>query len=222
MAAKKAAAGKLAGQTFVITGTLKAFERAEARAAVEALGGSVSGSISGKTTAVVVGEDPGSKAAKGKKLGLKILNEAAFKRLVGSGPPKKKAAAKKPAKKKAAKKKGDGGKLAGQTFVMTGTLAGFERDEARAAVEALGGNVSGSISGKTTAVVVGEDPGSKAAKGKKLGLKILNEAAFKRLVGSGSAKKKASAKKPAKKKAAKKATKKKSPKKKSAKKKVRR
>ena len=41
MAAKKAAAGKLAGQTFVMTGTLKAFERAEARAAVEALGGNV-------------------------------------------------------------------------------------------------------------------------------------------------------------------------------------
>ena len=88
-----------------------------------------------------------------------------------------------------AAKKAGGGKLAGQTFVMTGTLAAFERDEARAAVEALGGNVSGSLSGKTTAVVVGADPGSKAEKGKKLGLKILNEAAFKRLVGSGPRKK---------------------------------
>jgi len=189
MAAKKASAGKLAGQTFVMTGTLKAFERAEARAAVEALGGNVSGSISGKTTGVVVGADPGSKAAKGKKLGLKILNEAAFKRLVGSGPPKKKAAKKKVAKKKVAKKKVAGGKLAGQTFVITGTLKGYERADVRKAIEALGGSVSGSISGKTTAVVVGADPGSKAAKGKKLGLKILNEAAFKRLVGSGPAKK---------------------------------
>ena len=91
--------GKLAGQTYVITGTLKGFERADARKALEALGANVSGSLSGKTTGVVVGEDPGSKAAKGKKLGLKILNEAAFKRLVGTPPAKKKATKKKTAKR---------------------------------------------------------------------------------------------------------------------------
>ena len=180
MAAKKA--GKLAGQTYVITGKLKGFERADARKALEALGASVSGSLSGKTTGVVVGEDPGSKAAKGKKLGLKILNEAAFKRLVGTPPAKKKATRKKATKKKATTKKVTGGKLAGQTFVVTGTLKGYERADVRKALEALGAGVSSSLSGKTTGVIVGADPGSKAAKGKKLGLKILNEAAFKRLV----------------------------------------
>ncbi len=99
--AKKTATATLSGQTFVVTGTLEGYSRAEAKSAIEALGGKVSGSVSSNTDCVVVGEDPGSKADKAKQLGIKILNEAAFKRLIG-GTAKK--ATKKKATKKAAKK----------------------------------------------------------------------------------------------------------------------
>ena len=113
-AAKKKAAeesvfdGKLSAYTFVITGTLESFSREEAQAAIESHGGKVVGSISGKTNCAVVGADPGSKAEKAKKLGLMILDEAAFGSLVGAGAGKKstkKKATKKVAKKKAATKK---------------------------------------------------------------------------------------------------------------------
>ena len=105
MAKKKTAknSGKLSGQTFVVTGTLAGYTRAEAKSAIEVLGGKVSGSVSSNTDCVVVGEDPGSKADKAKQLGIKTLNEAAFKRLLSGAA--KKATKKKAAKKKATKKK---------------------------------------------------------------------------------------------------------------------
>ena len=112
-------------------------------------------------------------------------------------------------------------KLSGQTYVVTGTLEGFSRAEAKSQIEALGGKVSGSVSANTDCVVVGADPGSKADKAKQLGIKTLNEAAFKRLLSGASkkaTKKKATKKKTVKKKAAKKVTKKKAVKKKATKK----
>jgi DNA ligase (NAD+) len=72
--------------------------------------------------------------------------------------------------------------LAGQTFVLTGMLGSLSRDEARAAVERLGGKVSSSVSKKTRYVVVGADPGSKAVKARTLGIKTLDEPAFLKLL----------------------------------------
>ncbi len=68
--------------------------------------------------------------------------------------------------------------FAGMTFVVTGKLFGMTREEAHAKIEELGGEVSDSISGKTTHLVVGEKPGSKLAKAQKLGIKIFNEKEF--------------------------------------------
>ncbi|HID49182.1 MAG TPA: NAD-dependent DNA ligase LigA, partial [Chromatiales bacterium] len=68
--------------------------------------------------------------------------------------------------------------LRGKTFVLTGTLSSMTRDAARAAIQALGGKASGSVSGKTDYVVVGENPGSKADKAEALGVEMLDEVAF--------------------------------------------
>jgi DNA ligase (NAD+) len=70
------------------------------------------------------------------------------------------------------------GRLNGRQYVITGTLEGFSREEAKAALEALGAKVSDSVSGKTTGVIVGDNPGSKVAKAQKLGVALLAEDAL--------------------------------------------
>jgi DNA ligase (NAD+) len=74
------------------------------------------------------------------------------------------------------------GKLAGKTFVFTGALKSFGRDEARNLVESLGGMTASSVSKKVDFVVVGEDPGSKFDKAKELGIKTLTEEEFKKMI----------------------------------------
>jgi DNA ligase (NAD+) len=69
-------------------------------------------------------------------------------------------------------------KLEGKTFVLTGTLSRMTREEAKEAIERLGGKVTGSVSSKTDYVVVGEEAGSKLQKAKELGVSLLQEDAF--------------------------------------------
>ncbi|RBL99836.1 DNA ligase [Acidithiobacillus ferridurans] len=71
-----------------------------------------------------------------------------------------------------------GGRFQGMTLVLTGTLDSMTREEAKIAIENAGGKVSSSVSAKTSYVVVGKDPGSKAEKATKLGVKQLTEAQF--------------------------------------------
>ncbi|MCK4224919.1 MAG: NAD-dependent DNA ligase LigA, partial [candidate division Zixibacteria bacterium] len=73
--------------------------------------------------------------------------------------------------------------FSGKTFVLTGGLDSFTRDEARKIIEDLGGRVSSSVSKKTDFVVVGKDPGSKYDNALKLGVKTINEEEFKKLMG---------------------------------------
>ncbi|MBP2703332.1 NAD-dependent DNA ligase LigA [Microbispora sp. RL4-1S] len=75
--------------------------------------------------------------------------------------------------------------LEGLTFVVTGTLAAFSRDEAAEAITRLGGKVSGSVSKKTGFVIVGENPGSKHDKAVTLGVPILDEEGFRTLLREG-------------------------------------
>jgi len=74
------------------------------------------------------------------------------------------------------------GKLSGLTFVFTGELKRFTREEAKEIVEKLGGNIANSVSKKVDYVVVGEKPGSKYEKARELGLKIINEEEFEKMV----------------------------------------
>jgi len=79
-------AGTLAGLTVVITGSLADFTREGAKEAVEDLGGKVTGSVSGKTSLLVAGDAAGSKLAKAESLGVPVIGEEDFKRLLSAGP----------------------------------------------------------------------------------------------------------------------------------------
>jgi len=80
------------------------------------------------------------------------------------------------------KRKAGGRTLSGKTFVFTGELAGFGRQEAERLVRELGGSAGSSVSGNTDFVVAGESPGSKYDKAKKLGIKIIDEKTFREMV----------------------------------------
>ena len=74
-------------------------------------------------------------------------------------------------------------KLAGLTFVLTGTLPNLKRNEAAALIEKHGGKVVGSVSKKTSYVVVGDDAGSKLIKAQELGVTLLDEGGLLALIG---------------------------------------
>jgi DNA ligase (NAD+) len=80
-------------------------------------------------------------------------------------------------------KKERGTKLAGKTFVLTGTLTKYTRDEAKKLIEDAGGKVTGSVSKKTDYVVAGTDAGSKLDKAKELGVSVIDEKEMEKLAG---------------------------------------
>jgi DNA ligase (NAD+) len=72
--------------------------------------------------------------------------------------------------------------LAGKTYVISGSLEGMSRDQAGALLKARGARVSGSVSAKTTALIAGDSPGSKLAKAEALGVEIIDQTGFNRLI----------------------------------------
>jgi DNA ligase (NAD+) len=82
-----ALAGPLEGRTIVVTGTLPGFDRQAAEEAIRAAGGKAAGSVSRKTDFLVAGENAGSKLAKAQELGVPVLDEDGFRRLLAGEPP---------------------------------------------------------------------------------------------------------------------------------------
>jgi DNA ligase (NAD+) len=77
------------------------------------------------------------------------------------------------------------GPFAGKTFVLTGVLEGYTRQQAAALIEARGGKVTASVSRGTDFVLAGSDPGSKLDKARELGVTVLGERDFRRMLGEG-------------------------------------
>ena len=88
-----------------------------------------------------------------------------------------------PADAPAAAPAASGSPFAGKTAVITGTLDGMTRDEARARLRALGANVTDSVSGKTDFLIAGAEAGSKLAKARELGVRVIEDAEFRRMLG---------------------------------------
>ena len=88
------------------------------------------------------------------------------------------------AMKEIGKEKGpDRDRLAGKTFVLTGGLEKYTRSDAKKLIERMGGKVTSSVSRQTDFILTGKDPGSKLAKGRSLGVKIIDEQEFERMTG---------------------------------------
>jgi DNA ligase (NAD+) len=83
MPARSAASARLAGKTFVITGSLESMDRESAKERIRAQGGDASESVSKKTSYLVAGAEPGSKYDKAQELGVKIIDEKEFLKLLG-------------------------------------------------------------------------------------------------------------------------------------------
>ena len=191
--AAAAAPPALAGKTFVLTGTLSTMTRDEAGAGIRALGGRVVGSVSSKTDYVVVGDSPGSKLEKARRLEIEILEEGDFKRLLAGGgasggssmaagqgseapPATRREAAAGGERRAAPDAEGPAAPapLAGTTFVLAGRLRAKQTD-VRARIEALGGEVAGSVDAATDYLVAGARPGAKRDEAARRGVRVLGE-----------------------------------------------
>jgi DNA ligase (NAD+) len=87
-----------------------------------------------------------------------------------------------PAREKASSRSASELPLAGKTFVLTGTLPSMTREEATEKIEARGGKITGSVSKKTDFVLAGENPGSKLEKADELGIRVVNESEFRKMI----------------------------------------
>jgi NAD-dependent DNA ligase len=174
----------LEGQTVVVTGTLVNYKRHEIENLIVSLGGKAAGSVSKNTSFVVVGTDAGSKLKKAQDLGIEILSEKEFEQRIkdlGAAAGAEAPAAAPPVKPPAP----TNGPLAGKTVVVTGTLLNYDRKSIKALIEQMGGKAGTSVSKNTSLVVAGADAGSKLDEARRLGVEVLDEAGFEKLIGRG-------------------------------------
>jgi NAD-dependent DNA ligase len=188
VAVPTAATSILAGKTIVVTGALENYQRADIERRIVELGGKAASSVSKNTSFVLAGTGSStrSKLSKAQELGVKVISEDEFEQMVkdlqaaaGSSAAPATAAAPPPAKALPAAS----GPLAGKTVVVTGTLANYDRKGLEALIEQLGGKAASSVSKNTNLVVAGSDAGSKLDRARALGIQVLDEAGFQKLIG---------------------------------------
>lgn len=186
--------GSLDGKKVCVTGKLS-----ESRSAIEGklkeLGASIAKGVTKTTDLLVAGEKAGSKLAKAEKEGIPVIDQAGLDALLGgksldevlggSAPAKTppKTPAKAAPKAEPAKAAAPSGKPhEGQVFVLTGELD-IDRGDAKRQLVALGARVTGSVSGKTTALLCGDEPGgSKISKAESKGIPVVDKAGVERLL----------------------------------------
>jgi len=187
-------AGALEGKRVCVAGRMK-LKKKEVTAKLEAAGATVTGSISKKLDYLFAGSRAGAKLEEAKKLGVTVVDEEGMLALLAAGEPESEAAgstatrsakgstkAPEPAKTTAPKKP-SGPPLAGKRAVLTGEFPPLSRSEVKRQLEALGARVTGSVSGKTDVLFVGDDAGaSKLGKATSLGTPTLDQAGLKRIL----------------------------------------
>jgi NAD-dependent DNA ligase len=169
----------LAGKTVVVTGTLVNYQRKDVEKLITDLGGKAGSGVSKNTDYVIAGSDAGSKLDRAKELNVPVLSEADFEKMLTdlrAGP-----SARPPAPAPASAPVGD--VLAGKTIVVTGTLMRYQRKDIEALITRLGGKAGSSVTKATTHLVCGEAAGSKLDKARAMGIPILSEDEFEKMIG---------------------------------------
>jgi DNA ligase (NAD+) len=190
----KAGPGPLTGMTIVVTGTLVKYKRADIEQKIAELGGKAGSGVSKNTDLLIVGTDAGSKLDKARSLGVKTISEDEFEQMVvkrekemaASAPPPAPVASSAGASPSPAPAPAvapaDGDLLAGKTFVVTGELMNYLRKDIEKLITDLGGKATGSVSKNTNYVVAGEAAGSKLDRARELGVPVLSEEDFEKLL----------------------------------------
>ncbi len=190
----------LEGKNIVVTGKLQLYKRDEIASIIEDdLGATVKSSVSKTTNFLIVGENAGSKLAKAEEFGIPVIPEAEFMKILGGGAgdteeadatevkaakaAKDAAKAAKETAEEAPAPEKDDGSIAGKTVVVTGTLQHFKRAEMKELIEKHGAKAGSSVSKKTNLVVAGEEAGDKLEKAQELGIKVVSEEEFLRMLG---------------------------------------
>ena len=176
-----------AGQTVVVTGTLLKYDRIGIEAKLKELGAKVGSSVSKNTNLLIVGEKAGSKLDKARALGVKTLTEDEFEAMVSerlaAAPPAPTAAPTPELPTPAPIAQALGGKapLAGYTICVTGELSRL-RKEIEAEIVAHGGQVASSVTKAVNLMVAGEAAGSKLAKAQSMGIRVIDEAEYQKMI----------------------------------------
>jgi|GEM_PF-3142288 len=151
------------GKQVVLTGKLSSMTRKEAETKLRQLGATSHTSVNQQTSLVIVGEKAGAKKKKAEELGIETINEKVFLQML-------------------AKENQPPSSFEGKRVVLTGSLSLMTRKEAEQKIRELGGSPSTSVSKNTNLLIVGEKAGAKKKKAEELGIQIVEEFAFYRLL----------------------------------------
>jgi NAD-dependent DNA ligase len=174
----------------VVTGTLLKYDRIGIETKLKELGAKVGSSVSKNTNLLIVGEKAGTKLDKARALGVKTITEDEFEamvseRLATTPPPPATVAplSALPTPAPIAQALGSAGPLAGYTICVTGELSRL-RKEIEAEIVAHGGQVASSVTKAVNLILAGEAAGTKLAKAQSMGIRVIDEAEYQKMIGA--------------------------------------